>query len=184
MMPVDTLGLVDLLKQHLSWYPMMEVQDVYKLLFQGVLGPEHLIDSTEEYSRYLEQEYDALQMDARQVLFEPVRADGLLFRVNLRAYKAHQLGLIRLVTLLIKTAQLIQGTKPELKLAWSTFTQLCQQGYIRHFNLEDIAEFDHHLEESGFNAMHHSETYRRLYQPAYRLIAAILIPSLELSDEA
>jgi hypothetical protein len=184
MTPVDTLGLLDLLKQHLGWYPMLEVQDVYKLLFQGVLGSEHLIDSKEEFSRYLEQEYDALQMDASQVLFEPVRPDGMLFRINLRAYKARQLGLNRLVIPVIQTTQLIHGTKSELKLSWGTFTQLCQQGYVRHFDIEDIVGFTHRLEESGFNAMHHSETYRRLYQPAYRLIFSGLIPLLGIPDEA
>ena len=32
-------NLVELLKQHLSWYPLMEPRDIYKLLYQGVRGP-------------------------------------------------------------------------------------------------------------------------------------------------
>jgi hypothetical protein len=41
------IGLVQL---HSGWYPLMELRDVYKLLYQGVMGPEHSIASSEEFS--------------------------------------------------------------------------------------------------------------------------------------
>ncbi len=47
----DRDGLLWLLKQHLDWYPQMELRDVYKLLYQGVMGAEHLISSPEEFTR-------------------------------------------------------------------------------------------------------------------------------------
>jgi hypothetical protein len=181
---LDSLGLDELFKQHLSWYPMLEQQDAYKLIYQAVMGSEHLLDSVDEWSRNLEMEYAALQADRSQVLFEPVRPDGSLFRINLRAYKAHQLGLARLVSPCMMTAQLVRGTKSELRLTWEAFTQLCVQDYIRHFEDEEIESFSQQLIELDFPAMHHSEAYRRLYQPAYRLIAAGFISSLGLPDEA
>ncbi|PWB51592.1 MAG: hypothetical protein C3F13_14250 [Anaerolineales bacterium] len=184
MTQVDTLGILEILDQHLGWYPLMELQDAYKLIYQAVLGPEHLIGSPEEFSRYLELEYASLQADAAQHLFEPIRADGSLFRLNLRAYKARELGLAGLVTPLMMTAQFIQGTQSELRLTWGSFTQLCLQGYVRHFEPEEVELLDWQLIEQDFPALHHSEAYRRLYQPAYRLVSAGLIPSLGMPDEA
>jgi hypothetical protein len=148
------------------------------------MGPEHLIDSAEDFSHYLELEYATLQPDATQELFEPIRPDGSLFRLNLRAYKARKLGLGHLINSLLMTAQLIKGTKSELGLTWGSFTQLCLEGYVRHFKPEEVEILDRQLIEQDFPAMHHSQAYRRLYQPAYRLVSAGLIPSLRMPDEA
>jgi hypothetical protein len=40
----DPESLLKLIQQHLSWYPLMQPRDVYKLLYQGVMGSEHMIN--------------------------------------------------------------------------------------------------------------------------------------------
>ena len=95
-------NLVELLKQHLSWYPLMEPRDIYKLLYQGVMGSEHLISSPEAFSQYLLEEFEPLPLDRSERLLEPVRPDRTLFRVNLRAYKYHQQHVSLLIPLLLE----------------------------------------------------------------------------------
>jgi len=49
----EALDLERLIEEHLSRHVAMAVPDVYKLLFQGVLGPEHL--ETFAYSKLRRQ---------------------------------------------------------------------------------------------------------------------------------
>jgi hypothetical protein len=171
-MQPEHMDLLPLLELHLNWYPLMELRDVYKLLYQGVMGAEHLMPSREEYTKYLVDEFAPLQPDPNERLLEPVRPDGALYRLNLRAYKARRLGLDALVPHLLETANVITGTKPELLAAWNEFTQLCLRGQIQQFDAAIIEQFNLWLERIEYPAIHHSETYGREYRPAYRLIAA------------
>ncbi len=43
----DTTGWMDLIASHILRYPAMTARDVYKLLYQGILGPEHSMPSAE-----------------------------------------------------------------------------------------------------------------------------------------
>lgn len=172
------MDLQTLLKMHFSWYPLMELRDVYKLLYQGVMGAEHLMPSREEYTACLENEFEPLQPDPTARLLEVVRPDGALFRLNLRPYKARQQGLNKLISCLLETGQVIKGTKPELFAAWEEFTQLSLHGQIKQFDAKTIEQFKQWLEQLDYPAIHHSEIYRNEYQPAYRLIAAKFIHEL------
>lgn len=163
--------LPTLLNLHFSWYPLMELRDVYKLLFQGVMGAEHLMPSREEYTRYLEGEFTPLQPDPAERLLEPVRPDGVLFRLNLRPYKARQEGIGQLIPYLLETANVVTGTKSQLQSMWAEFTRLCREGQIPQFDAASIDQFNRWLEGIDYPALHHSESYGRLYKPAYRLIA-------------
>ncbi len=179
-MPPEPGDLLTLIEMHLSWYPLMELRDVYKLLYQGVMGAEHLMPSRQDYTDYLEAEFEPLLPDPTEHLLEPVRPDGALYRLNLRAYKVRKLRLNGLIPFLLETAHIITGTKSELISSWAQFSQFCLQGQIQQFDAETIEQFSQWLEQIDYPALHHSETYGREYQPAYRLIAARFIHELEL----
>lgn len=63
----------------------MQGQDIYKLLYQGVLGSEHLLKDREQFAVRLKAELADLTADPAEELFEPVRPEGQLCRINLRA---------------------------------------------------------------------------------------------------
>jgi hypothetical protein len=178
MMQANPIEWQTLLRMHLSWYPLMELRDIYKLLYQGMMGAEHLMPSRQEYTRYLEAEFKLLQPDSTDRLLEPLRPDGALFRLNLRPFKSRQLGLEPLISYLLETAQVVTGTRDELLAVWEEFTHLCLAGKIQQYNPAAIEQFSHWLEQVDYPAVHHSEVYSREYQPAYRLIAAQFIPEL------
>jgi hypothetical protein len=174
----DPSDLLTLFELHLSWYPLMELRDVYKLLYQGVMGAEHLIPSREEYTRYLEAEFEPLLPDQTERLLEPVRPDGVLYRLNLRPYKARQEGLDRLIPYLLDTAHKIAGSITDLQATWVGFIILCKGGQITQFSTDLVFKFGDWLGEMAFPAVHHSKIYSRAYRPAYRLLAAKFIPEL------
>lgn len=177
-MLTDPHGLLTLLKKHLSWYPLMELRDVYKLLYQGVMGAEHLMPSHEEYTRCLMAEFEPLQPDPTERLLEPLRPDGLLYRLNLRPYKARRQGLEQLIPFLLESAKPVTGTSTELQATWVRFVELCEGRQFNQFSTNTVHGFAYWLVEMAFPAVHHSEVYQRAYNPAYRLIAAEFIHEL------
>ena len=51
--PTANARLID---EHLTRRPLMAPADVYKLLYQGVLGPEHLVTSPGDFAARLEEQ--------------------------------------------------------------------------------------------------------------------------------
>ena len=178
--PLDQLGLIQL---HLSWYPLMEPRDIYKLLYQGVMGSEHLVASPEDFIRYLGSEFDRLPPDPTERLTEPVRPDQTLLRLNLRSYKNKHADVDALFTPLLESAQSTRGDQAALRTVWEGFVQLCEQGQVPRFTPEEIHQFNDWLERSGYPPVHHSQVYRLEYQPAYRLITYSALQQLGLSND-
>lgn len=164
--------MLEIILQHLKWYPLMRPCDVYKLIFQGVMGSEHLISSAEGFTKYLAEEFDPLLPDPSGRLLEPLRPDRTLLRINLRPYKALKKPVNLLIPALLETASSVKGDLDELRAAWMDFVQACEQGRVPGINATELHEFTTWLEGLGFPALHHSEAYSSAYQPAYRLIAA------------
>jgi hypothetical protein len=182
MMQDETASMLGLIQQHLSWYPLMEPRDIYKLLYQGVMGSEHLISSSDDFTRHLRSEFDHLLSTPSERILEPIRPDQTLLRLNIRAYKNQHRRIDPLISPLLETARSFTGDYTKLKASWTSFIQSCEQGWIFNFSIKEIHQFNAWLEEMVYPSVHHSDTYRREYQPAYRLIAAGFISALELKD--
>ena len=165
-------ALTALVHGHLLRYPAAEPRDIYKLLYQGVLGPEHLIDSEDEFAAKLRAEFDAAVPDENEPLWEPLRPDGLLGRLNLRPFKARGGDPGRLVEACLRTACMRWGTPEDLKRAWDTFTILARQGTWPSIPPGRVDMLTRYLILHGYPPMHHSTMYKRSYAPAYRVVAA------------
>src|SRR5512136_2283430 len=113
----DSPAVARLIDDHLARYPAMEPADVYKLLYQGVLGPEHLIASPKAFAARLRVEYDIQPSDDAEPLWEPVRPDGARGRVNLRPFKAAGGDVERLIAACLEIAERAWGTPAELRTA-------------------------------------------------------------------
>jgi len=153
---------------------------VYKLLYQGVLGPAHNIVDEIAFKERVQAE--SAPLDARQTgrLFEPVRPDGLLVRVNLRPFKFRNGDLESLVAACLSAGRQEWGELGELKLAWDTFCGFCQEGRWVGFGPNSVSEFSIWLEAREYPAVHHSPAYLSCYQPSYRLIAETALGVLPL----
>ena len=163
-------ALACLVDAHLSRYPLMQPEDVYKLLYQGILGPEHLISSPEEFAARLQEEYDVVFPEDVEPLWEAVRPDGALGRVNLRPFKAKLGSPAALARACLETARQVWGAPQDLREAWATFVSLCQPGRWIVFSLPQVLELAVGLEERDYPAVHHSQRYAEAYRPSYRLV--------------
>ncbi len=154
----------------------MEVRDVYKLLYQGTRGPEHLIRSPEDFTARLYAEFTCVPPDDGEPLVESIAPDGSLLRLNLRPFKARGGEENWLVEACLETGERQWGRESALRATWRTFVRACQEGQFTAFSLDEVITFSDWLENQGFPAVHHSQVYREAYRPAYRLVAADLCP--------
>jgi hypothetical protein len=151
----------DLIETHKHNFPAARPQDLYKLLYQGMRGPEHLINDEVSFTHYLEQELKELFPNSNQSLLEPIRPDGKLCRIHLRAWLSTGKSLDELVKDCLKAARNPWNTHQELIETWQVF---------EHSADGDTRAFTTWLEANGYPPVHHSEEYVKAYQPAYRLV--------------
>lgn len=159
------------LDQQIASYPLSQVEDLYKALFQAVCGPEHLIRDGQAFLARLAAEYQATQADASQSLWEPLRPDGQLGRVHLAAYKASGRSLDALGEACLASAQQTWGGRTELAALWREVEQAGLAQRWPSLPAAEFRSFASFIEEHDFGAIHHSERYRVSYRPAYRLVS-------------
>jgi hypothetical protein len=182
MTQVDAESWLGLIMRHLGWYPLMQLSDIYKLLYQGVMGPEHMVATQQEFSRRLEGEFENQPQSTDQPVLEVIRPDSSLYRLNLRPYKARYSRVDRLIPAMLATTKLITGTHEELRSIWSDITRDVEQGKIAEISTTQLDEFNTWLKQQAFPPVHHSEVYTREYQPSYRLISSKFTADLDLVD--
>jgi len=171
-MAASFAGWPELVQQHLRWYPLMEPSDIYKLLYQGVMGAEHLLSSPEAFIQQLLAEFALIPPDPSGRLLEPIRPDRVLLRLNLCAYKSRGYQVSTLLSPLLETGQMPLGNPAVLESVWMRLAAACDQGLVPGIEPGGIRSFTAWLEGAGFPPVHHSQAYRQHYQPAYRLISA------------
>lgn len=171
-----------LLVSHANRYPKMGIQDAYKMLYQGAMGSEHVVNSFEEFESELSEEWKNVEGNTDIPLWENIRPDGQIVRVYLSPYKARGGKLANLTTLCYWSSTLIKASKDNLKMSWETLLKTCREKKWNKFTQEDIEEFDLWLKKYDYPPVHHTEPYRKAYNPAYRLLAREFL-SVLLTDE-
>ena len=170
-MVVDVDDVEVLVREQMRLHPNLGFRDVYKLLFQGVMGVAHILRDRERAWRWLVEEFEGL--DASEFLGEPlvekVSVDGSIIRVNLRPFKRLGLSLERLFEALSKSAESIKEDKEEFVRVWNRFIGLVGEGLL-DFDYERLIEFDGVVKAGGYPPVHHSREYAEANKPAYRIV--------------
>jgi hypothetical protein len=180
----DSEGVFRLIDQHVHWCPSMEPRDVYKLLYQGVLGPEHNIRDESTFRERLLAEFTCVDAGQAGRVYEPVRPDRSLLRINLRPFKLWNGAPESLIEACLSAGQQEWGSLGELRLAWDTFCGFCQEDRWPAFGVASVSVFSDLLEARGYPAVHHSAAYKDCYRPLYRLIATTAMSVLPSDPRA
>lgn len=155
---------------HQNLRPGLGVQDVLKMLYQANLGVEHLLTDTADVRTYLARELEGLEpTDMKESLVEPVSTRGDLIRVNLRPFKDLNLGPDLLVQMMFESAA---ETKPDTLMfyrQWNEFFDLVRYGFLK-FPMEDAERWHAIVTGGPPKPVHHTEPYKNLYRPAYRVV--------------
>lgn len=165
----------EVVQVHVERHPLMEVQDLYKLVFQAAMGSEHAVPDPESARQWLERELSNLSGGTPEPLTEPLSPDGALVRVNLRAFIQQDGEVDLLLAAFVATAARHEGSKDRLRSYWSDVEAMAGEGALA-FDLDQLREFFSDMQSRGFPAVHHSPQYRDTYHPAYRVVLIELLP--------
>jgi len=157
------------LMRHVTRYPRFEIQDLYKLIYQGTLGSEHAVTDAAEARLWLEREVEVMADGPEEPVIDPISADGQIVRVNLRPYVAEGGDLEALLESFLRTANEYKGTEAQLRRYWLYAEHNAEEG-ILGWAVKEMKDFFGEMERQGFPAVHHSKVYTMAYRPAYRVV--------------
>ncbi len=155
--------------------PKLEIQDLYKLAYQAAMGNEHIMTDTVEVRQYLEDELTSADSSASEPLIEYLTSDSSIARVNLRPFKAQKGNPTQLLTVMLKTASMIQPSTKLLHQFWGEVETLAEKGKIP-FKKEELSNYFRDMEQQNFPPVHHSKIFENTCHPAYRIVAGKQIP--------
>ncbi|MBE6570466.1 MAG: hypothetical protein E7658_09670 [Ruminococcaceae bacterium] len=165
-------NIESILQSHAEAYPLMEPRDAVKLIYQSVFGPGHFIPSPSSAAEWLKKEYntvshenppriESLGSTARVYIDTPFTEEklNLLARVFCASAESFCKG--------YDTAD--EGFRGAFEENLACLRGMAETGRF----VFSVAELDAWLAEyraAGYPPVSHSETYRRAYAPAYRVI--------------
>jgi len=169
-MPDNELKMLfNLIQFHIKNHKNLTEKDVYKLLYQGAMGPKHLLANPESAKQYLQREWDSVLPMKDELLFEPVSPDGLVIRVNIRPCKYVFKNYLFLWDALYQTALNFKENHSLFVKTWHDYYKLCAENKLP-FSTIKIEELDRQTKENNYPAMHHSRKYSEVNKPAYRVL--------------
>ncbi len=162
---MSTDNQIEFLQFQLSAYPRMQIEDLYKLVFQGVMGSGHAITSFSEADNWLRSELLSIgEVRATEKTIEILSTE--IARVNLRPFVASGGDTDALLDAFIRTGNEHKGSVESLLLEFRKAS-----GIHNQFSTAEIAAFITDQRERDFGSVHHSAIYRKLYRPAYRVVS-------------
>jgi hypothetical protein len=166
-----------LLAHHFQRYPRMEAADVYKLLHQAAMGPGNAIGDAAHARATLEAEVATLGEGPEDPIADPISPDGKLARIHLRPYLSAGHTVTVLIEAFVQTGRTYQAAPQKLEKFCGCLGDLAATGSIP-FSRDEVEQYFQAIAERGYPVVHHSDTYRDAYRPAYRVVTLDLLPAL------
>ena len=162
--------ITSLVSQHLTRYPDLELQDVYKLLCQSAMGASRSTESIDVLHDKFKRELKHTSVSRSEPVIDPISPDGLISRVHLKTYVSLNYPTDDLFQAFIETIQLHQGSSAKLKKFVSCLRDLSSAEQLP-FKREDTTEFP---------VFGHSDLFKTQYSPSYRIVHMDFLANEEL----
>lgn len=156
-----------MLLAHQEHYPLAQIRDYLKFLFQSSFGCEHLIADPSVASAYIRKEAEQAAPRKGEII-EPL--DGPYCRVHLDILKE---GLFpdTFAALFARSACHEDEGTAALEEKLSVLLHMADAGELS-LDATDLREAIASWRQLSFPACHHSQAFRDAYAPAYRLMKA------------
>jgi hypothetical protein len=160
------------IKSHISRYPVLQIQDLYKLLHQASMGSEHGVPDLDTARNWLTRELFEMGEGFSEPLMDPISADGEIVRVHLRPYISAGYAPDLLLDAFVRTANEYKGDARTLEIYWQAATKMgC-------YSSVEMDEFFDPMKTRDFPPVHHSSEYVHIVCPAYRVMALAFCPKI------
>ena len=169
----------EILIQHIKTHPAITTQDILKLCYQATFGAEHLLMDREKAFLYFDKEWQ-MTPETDEPMVEILSCNYA--RLNLGAWKRAGLPAEWLFRMFFSTASTpSSATVADLQSRLEQVDALTASAQLP-FSKAKWDEACVEYWKMGGGAVHHSEQYRMIEKPAYRLVHRRyleLIPILE-----
>lgn len=150
-------------------FPKAQITDYVKHLYQSEFGGEHMITDEKASLAYLKEEMEHLTEKQRKKPYF-FSLCGRFCRMNLSAGKV--------ISPEMMNRLFVASSNHVPKAAWfaleeklKLFLELCRENpKLFPFTPEEVENYIREYKVKGYRPMHHSEEYRKAYEPAYRVI--------------
>jgi len=166
--------LFELVTRHLKGYPSMELQDVYKLLYQSVMGPAHFLQDEALAYSYLKKEFECISEDHETELYVDISLDHELVRLNIPIFRKKG-SLDALFEMMCETQRKMIPDKNELKYYWFELGSLIEDNRFEQFTPHQWKIMNNIVSKDVFPHFSHSAAYKNLYRPSYRIVLRELV---------
>jgi len=151
---------------HIKKYPLMQICDAVKLIYQSVLGGGHMVTDKKSSLLRMEEECRGLSAFDGQP-FEAI--GGGLSRLHLGALRRSGISLETANNMFAATANSVNGTAMQLEKKLKILFDLCEDGTLP-FGKEKMQAFLRVYRSQGYPPVSHSSAYKAAYAPAYRVV--------------
>lgn len=158
----------NIILEHVKKYPLMEIRDVAKLIYQSEFGGGHMIPNSQMSLKRIQEEYNSLNPIALNVSSVVENIGNGLSRIYLSCLN-HGISADVLNEMFVYSANNKKGTVEGLEEKIDLVASMCHEGLLP-YSLDEVMEFFEAWEQDDYPAMSHSETYRQNYYPAYRVV--------------
>ena len=165
---------IDVINYHIRRYPALEVQDIYKLLYQAANGPRHYINKEFDINEFYRQ-WNEAKLLVGQPPLEPISSDGKLVRANfapLRDAGVHPDDVLNAAMLSVEA----YIPRPSLLIQWWRDLGDLIRNKIVNLSMREYNTLNDNFQKWGFVPLPHSETYKKIYHPAYIVILSDSLP--------
>ncbi len=167
----------DLIQAHLKRYPLLQIVDLYKLLYQSTLGNGHALTDSAEAQKWMNEDLKDLDKRPMEPLADTLGNCGRFARVHIKTYVEYGGNVQDLMKAFLETGQDYPPDSNAFFCAISTAYTMAQKGKLP-WSDNSLQEFIDQQARLHYPAVDHSAVYDSIYRPAYRVIAIDLLPGL------
>jgi hypothetical protein len=160
-------------------HPLMQPQDLYKLLHQSAMGSEHAVGDTVGVRLWMERELTTMGalpagMEVESMI-DTISPGGRVVLVHLRPWVAAGRSTDSLLAAFVQTATYLARDSAVLSKYLGFADSLATRGELP-FGAAAWRDQVDGARRGGYPAVHHSDTFVQAYRPAYRVVAGDLVP--------
>jgi hypothetical protein len=159
----------------------MELPDLYKLLFQATMGSEHATGDRAMADEWMRREVAGLGPGPAEPLVDTLGAPGRFARIHLRPFIARRGIVDSLEAAFVSTGRVAPADTAALGCAMAVANRLARQDSLP-WKAGRVSAYLAGRAAAGYPAGDHSAAFERLYHPAYRVVARVLLPRALASE--
>lgn len=151
----------------------VRIDDAYKWTYQATRGGEHAVPDTESARKWLDNEWNSMGTAVKDIaIWEPLCPGGEIGRLNLRPFKNKGGEPDDLLDAFLASSREYRTDGANFIAAWNELGKHLKKKTYGSLTYKDWTKLDAEMKAKNYPAVHHSETYNKAEQPAYRILTA------------